>query len=54
VRRAWCARRSRRTAAGGLDPAGIVSTADAACYRAKAAGRNNVQVHEVVLAAAAE
>jgi len=39
---------------GGLDPAGIVSAADAACYRAKAAGRNNVQVHEAVLAATAD
>lgn len=38
---------------GGADLATLVSTADAACYRAKSSGRNNVQAHEGVLAAAA-
>ena len=35
---------------GAGDLASVVSTADAACYRAKRAGRNNVQAHEGVLA----
>jgi len=33
------------------DLAAIVSTADAACYRAKKAGRNNVQLHDALLTA---